>query len=117
MNVLVFGASHLVRQALEQGHEVTAFARDPAKLDINHADMRVARGNVTDCAAVERAVKNQDAVICALGSSTPLRRDLILIQGVRNIIDAMERAGVWRLIYISFLGVRNGRHQLSLLGK
>jgi putative NADH-flavin reductase len=122
MNLLVFGASggtgrELVRQALAQGHVVTAFARDPAKLDINHANLRVAQGDVADYAAVERAVKNQDAVICALGSSTPLRRDPILIQGIDNIIHAMERAGVRRLIYISFLGVRNGRHQLSLLGK
>ena len=122
MNVLVFGSSggtgrELVRQALEQGHVVTAFARDPAKLDINHTNLRVAQGNVADYAAVERAVKNQDAVMCALGSSSPLRRDPILIEGVRNIIDAMERAGGRRLIYLSFLGVRNGRNQLSFLGK
>jgi putative NADH-flavin reductase len=122
MNLLVFGASggtgrELVRQALAQGHVVTAFARDPAKLDINHANLRVAQGDVADYAAVERAVKNQDAVICALGSSTPLRRDPILIEGVRNIIDAMERTGGRRLIYLSFLGVRNGRNQLSFLGK
>jgi nucleoside-diphosphate-sugar epimerase len=54
--------------------------------------------------------------LCAwLANPATTRR--ILIEGVRNIIDAMERAGVRRLIYISFLGVRNGRHQLSLLGK
>ena len=122
MRVLVFGASggtgrELVSQALAQGYQVTAFARDPAKLDINHANLRVAQGNVADYAAVERAVKDQDAVICALGASTPLRRDPILVQGVHNIIDAMERAGGGRLIYLSFLGVRNGRSQLSLLGK
>jgi putative NADH-flavin reductase len=122
MRVLVFGASggtgrELVSQALAQGHQVTAFARDPAKLDINHANLRVAQGNVADYATVERAVKNQDAVICALGASTPLRRDPILVQGVHSIIDAMERTGGRRLIYLSFLGVRNGRSQLSLLGK
>ena len=72
---------------------------------------------MADYAAVERAVKNQDAVICALGSTSPLRRDPTLIEGLRNIIDAMEQAGIRRLIYLSFLGVRNGRNQLSFLGR
>jgi uncharacterized protein YbjT (DUF2867 family) len=68
MNVLVFGASggtgrELVRQALTQGHVVTAFARDPAKLDINHANLRIAQGNVADYAAVERAVKTHLFVV------------------------------------------------------
>lgn len=43
MKLLVFGASGrtgrvLVRQALDQGHVVTAFARDPAKVRLTHAN-------------------------------------------------------------------------------
>jgi uncharacterized protein YbjT (DUF2867 family) len=72
MNVLVFGATGgtgraLVTQALEQGHVVTAFARDPAKVSATHANLRVARGNILDFDSVEAAVKNQDAVLSALG--------------------------------------------------
>ncbi|NEO95433.1 MAG: NAD(P)H-binding protein, partial [Moorea sp. SIO3G5] len=38
MNILIFGSTggtgrQLVEQALDQGHRVTAFARNPAKLD------------------------------------------------------------------------------------
>jgi putative NADH-flavin reductase len=122
MNVLVFGASggagrEVVKQALAQGHRITAFVRDPAKFDINHAHLTVVQGDVADYASIERAVKNQDAVICALGSSTPLTRDPTLIAGVQNIIKAMESAGGPRFIYLSFLGVRDGRNQLSFLGK
>jgi putative NADH-flavin reductase len=44
-------------------------------------------------------------------------RDPTLIAGVRHIIEAMENAGAQRFIYLSFLGVRDGRNQLSFLGK
>jgi putative NADH-flavin reductase len=122
MNVLVFGASggtgrELVKQALAQGHSVTAFVRDPTKFEIKHANMKVVKGDVSNYESVARALQNQGAAICALGSSTPLRRDPTLIDGVRHIIKAMEQAGVQRLIYLSFLGVRDGRNQLSFLGK
>ena len=122
MNALVFGASggtgrELVKQALTQGHSVTAFVRDPTKFEIKQANLKVVQGDVANYESVARALQNQDATICALGSSTPLRRDPTLIDGVRHIIKAMEQAGVQRLIYLSFLGVRDGRNQLSFLGK
>jgi len=61
MKVLIFGATgtvgcELVTQALEMGHTVTAFARDPSKLAISHASLEVIEGDVMDSAAVDRAV-------------------------------------------------------------
>jgi putative NADH-flavin reductase len=118
MNILIFGASgrtgrKLVQKALAQGHLVTAFVRNPAKLDILHAYLKVMQGDVSDYASVEQAITGQEVVFCALGSFTPAKRDPILIDGVRNIICAMEQARVRRLIYLSFLGVRNGRKGLG----
>jgi putative NADH-flavin reductase len=122
MNVLVFGASggtgrELVKQALAQKHSVTAFVRDPTKVHSKHTNLKVVQGDVADYESVKRAVRNQDAALCALGSSSLLKRDPTLIDGVRHIVEAMEHAGVQRFIYLSFLGVRDGRNQLSFLGK
>ena len=108
---------HLVEQALAQGHHVTALARNPAKLHSRCADLTVVQGDVTDPLAVERAVRSQDAVLCALGSSTPLKHDAALVAGIGNLVGAMERLHVRRLVYLSFLGVHHGRRQLSRLGK
>lgn len=52
-----FGASgrtgrELVQQALAHGDSVTAFVRDPAKFDIQHAHLRVMQGDVVDYASV-----------------------------------------------------------------
>lgn len=122
MRVLVLGATgatgrHLVEQALAQGHQVTALARNPAKLHRRSPELTVVQGDVTDPLAVERAVRSQDAVLCALGSSTPLKHDPALVAGIGNLVGAMERLHVRRLVYLSFLGVHHGRRQLSPLGK
>src|SRR3954462_6921560 len=72
MKLLVFGATGgtgraLVEQALQQGHEVTAFVRNPAKVTPKHEKLKVVKGNVTDCHSVGAAVAGQDAVFSALG--------------------------------------------------
>lgn len=122
MKVLVFGASggtgrELVKQALAQKHAVIAYVRDQARFDIKHADLRVVVGDVKDYASVEGAVRGQDAVLSALGAASPLKRNPTLTEGVRNIIRAMEQAGVRRFIYVSFLGVSDSRDQMGFLGQ
>jgi putative NADH-flavin reductase len=122
VRIVIFGATGatgraLVTQAITQGHQVTAFVRTPAKFDVKHGGLKVVQGDITDVAAVERALFGQDAVFCTLGAATPLKRDQTLVKGVDNIVRAMQRGGPRRLIYLSFLGVRGGREQLSLLGR
>jgi putative NADH-flavin reductase len=73
MNILILGSTGgtgraLVEQALELGHVVTAFARDPSKMRITHKNLRVVRGDVLDYDSVEAALRGQDAVLSALGS-------------------------------------------------
>src|SRR3954447_21424192 len=74
MNLTVFGATggigrHVVSQALDAGHHVTAYARNPAKLNLTHPKLTVIAGELSDRAAVGRAVAAADAVISALGPS------------------------------------------------
>jgi putative NADH-flavin reductase len=97
VEVLVFGASgatgrEVVKRALGDGHSVRAFVRDPVKLRITHARLATMVGNVTDSASVERAVRTADVVASALGSGNALSSDPSLIDGVRNIVRAMEHA-------------------------
>lgn len=119
MRVLIFGSTgsigrELVKQALEQGYAVTAFARNPAKVDLEHADLTVAQGDVMDPAAVERAVQGHDAVLCSLGAGL---KGEVRSEGTRNIIRAMEKAGVRRLICQSTLGVGDSRSNLTAYWK
>jgi putative NADH-flavin reductase len=120
MKILIFGASgatgrNLVSQALSQQHFVTAFVRNPSKLNIVNDRIKIIRGDVGDYQNVEGATMDQDAVISALGASSPFKRDFTLIQGVQNIAVAMTRRKVRRFIYQSFLGVRESRSELGFL--
>jgi len=114
MKVLVLGASgatgrEVVRQAIAQDIDVTAFVRDPARLTIAGPMPRVVQGDVGDFAAVAGAVAGQDAVLSTLGVSRPLHADPIVVDGIRHTLRAMEEHGVSRLVYLSFIGVRESR--------
>ena len=73
MKLLIFGSTgtigrELVKQALQQEHTVTAFARDPAKFDIKHNNLQVTRGDAMDSASVEGAIQGHEVVLCSLGA-------------------------------------------------
>jgi putative NADH-flavin reductase len=117
MNIVIFGSTGpsgrlIVEQALAQGHTVTAFARNPAGLPIQHEKLTVAQGDILDLAAVERAVSGKDAVLSALGIRK-LGKNTILSDGTRNIIAAMQKLGVKRFICMTSLGVGDSKGQTA----
>jgi putative NADH-flavin reductase len=119
MKLVIFGSTgsighQLVVQALEQEHTVTAFARNPAKIGIEHANLTVVQGDVLDAASVEKAVDGQDAVLCSLGAGA---KGTTRSEGTRNIVRAMEKAGVSRFVCLSTLGVGTSRANLNFFWK
>ena len=77
MKILVIGASQgtgalSVKAALDKGHEVTAFARSPQKLALDHPRLTKRVGDFHDPASVEAAVPGHDAVIIT-ASATSLK--------------------------------------------
>ncbi len=90
MKLLIFGATGgtgraLVQQALEQGHVVTAFARNPSKISAVHSNLHIVKGDILDYASVEAAVHGQDAVLSALGIR-PQVGPFIVIIGLCQIV-------------------------------
>ena len=120
MKLVVFGATgsvgrKLVEQALEAGHEVTAFARTPAKLALDDANLRLVQGDVLDYAAVKEAVRGQEAVLCALGAG---RKGTVRAVGTRHIVQAMEEEPSRpRLVCQTTLGVGDSRDNLNFFWK
>ena len=119
MKIIIFGASgsigkKLVEQGLKQGYRVTAYVREPARLGLLHANLELAVGDILDSEEVDKAVAGHDAVFCVLGAG---RKGGIRTAGTRNIIHAMEKTGVRRLICQSTLGVGNSWHNLNAFWK
>jgi len=122
MKLAVFGATgktgvELVKQALDKGHTVTAFVRDPARLAIEDKRLTLLTGDVFDPAAVTQAVKGQDAVICALGAGSDLKKTTVRTTGTANIINSMREHRVQRLMVVTAMGVGESWNTLSLFNK
>jgi putative NADH-flavin reductase len=58
----------LVQQALDEGHEVTAVARNPDAIGASGSRLRVLRGDVLDEASLDGVLQGVDAVLSALGT-------------------------------------------------
>lgn len=117
MKILVLGASQgtgawTVRIALERGHDVTAFSRNPDKLPLANAKLTRRTGNFHDRSSVEEAVRGHDAVVVT-ASATSLRafkdNPHYFSQGTAYTIDAMKAHGVKRLVVLSALGSGDSR--------
>ena len=116
--IVVFGASggtghHIVEQALEAGYQVTAFVRSPKKLDLQHEKLTVFQGDVMDVDKVDRAIAGQDAVLSALGPTRPPVPGMMEV-AAKNIVGAMDKHGIKRIISTTGGGVRDPQDQPKL---
>ncbi|KOV85879.1 NAD(P)-dependent oxidoreductase [Nocardia sp. NRRL S-836] len=94
MNLTVLAASGrtglaLTRQALERGHTVTAIARDPAKIALDHPDLRKVAGDVADPAGM--AVAEGAVVLSGLGTD----RAGVLLDGAKAVVAARPERIIW----------------------
>ena len=108
MRIVIFGATGqtgrlLTNLAVSAGHDVTAFVRDPGRLNVPGGSVRVVQGNVLDAALVDRAVAGQEAVLVALATATR-GQPPVLPEGIRHILDSMEKHGVRRIVVLSAAG-------------
>jgi putative NADH-flavin reductase len=119
MRLLVFGATggtgrQTVEQALAQGHQVTAFVRQPAALAIQHPDLTVVQGDAQGKEAVRKVMPGHDVVVSALGTRGG---PAVLPECTRNILDAMQEHGVRRSLWVSSFGAGDSINQMSWLAQ
>lgn len=109
MHLAIFGSTGptgraLVAQALDRGHDVMAFARDPAAVDATSARLQAVRADVLDEASFDGVLNGVDAVLSAIGGHGR-QPTTLYSEGAANIRDAMQQAGVRRFVGISALPV------------
>ena len=108
MKLIVFGATggvgqEFIKQAIEKGHEITAFVRTPAKLTIE--GVHIVQGDAFDAEAVSAAIAGHDAVVTCLGSTEGSEKHTSIEKMTRNIADGMEKNNVKRIVYCASAGV------------
>jgi len=115
MNIILFGATgqigrQILAQALQRGHQVTAFVRDASKLDLAHPNLTVRIGDARDGEAVAAAMPGHDAVISAMGPGGPEISDKyldILTDGTRHLVAGMQAAGLRRIVALGSVATLN----------
>lgn len=113
MKILIFGATggtgkELVQQGLAQGHDITAFVRNPSKFSIKGKNLFIVQGDVRNTEDVEKALNGQQVVISALGIKTSKalwKPNTIISDGIINIVSAMKKQKVKRILFLASFGV------------
>ena len=114
MKILIVGATRgigrqVLDQALAAGHAVTALVRDTRRLDAQHERLKIVQGDVLDANSVALAMAGQEAVCCSLGVKVPWFYVTVFSEGTRNLLDAMKKSGVRRLVCVTGIGAGDSR--------
>jgi uncharacterized protein len=110
MKIAIIGATgfvgpKVVAEALNRGYEVTAFARQPEKLDIKDSKLTKQAVDIYDTDILANLLVGHDAVISTFnaGWSNPNLYDDFL-NGSRSIQSAVKKAGIKRFLVVGGAG-------------
>jgi putative NADH-flavin reductase len=124
MKLLVIGASRgiglqVVKQALTRGHEVRAFARSAASIELSNPKLEKRAGSALKPSDVSSALPGVDAVILTLGVRAGPGAVVgpvdLFSRSTRVVVDAMKKAGVRRLLCVTGFGAGDSRAKLGPL--
>ena len=108
-----FLGGHLVEQLVEDGHEVVALARTPARADdLRELGATVVEGDVTDRESMREPMRGTDGVfhvaaVYRLGVADPSGMRAVNVEGTRNVLELVDELDVPRAVYTSTLAVNS----------
>jgi len=120
MKVLVIGGSgfigsHVVDRLLAHGHSVRVFDRQPERFRPPLPQVEYRYGEFADRMALVEALSGADTVFHLLSTTVPSTADLDPATDVRdnlvgtiNLLDSMQRLGLYRILFLSSGGTVYG---------
>jgi putative NADH-flavin reductase len=114
LRILVYGAtgkigSHVVEEALQRGHIVTAVSRDPSRIEIQHENLSAVAGDLLDLQSIELLVEDKDVIVVSvrglIGKDKKPESALQYI-AIQNIVGQLRGIGdgAARLIHVGGSG-------------
>ncbi|MEL7185902.1 MAG: NAD(P)H-binding protein [Pseudomonadota bacterium] len=101
LNIVIYGAtgevgSHVVEEALERGHRVTAVSRRPETVELTHDNLDIVKGDLLDTESISETVAGKDVVIVSvrgvIGKSGAPESALQFI-AAEKLVDALFKHG------------------------
>lgn len=118
MKIAIIGATRgiglaLTKQALEDGHEVTALVRDPSRMAINHSYLHLITGDALNPDSVAKVVEGQDVICDCLGTKNVTKPQLMFSTSAENISKVIKPEQL--LIAVTGLGAGDSKGHCSFL--
>ena len=106
MHIALYGAtgnsgSRILTELLTRGHQVTAIARDPAKLAARPG-LTVVQGDLASVDDIAGKIKGADAVVSAYAPPPDDTDQLLPV--TERLVEAVKQAGVPRLLVVGGAG-------------
>lgn len=105
MKLMVLGATggtglEIVLQAIERGHQVTAFVRNPERLQMFREQITIVQGDLLSSAQLKQSIQDQEAVLSAFGPRYPVSKSEtdLLQRFATALTNAMSQTGVKRVV-------------------
>lgn len=107
LKIALFGAtgmigSRIAAEAARRGHQVTALARNPARVPADLANVTAAQADVLDAASVGAAVRGHDVVASAY--APPKGDPAAVSKASHALVDGVRAAGLKRLVVVGGAG-------------
>ena len=96
LRILVYGATgkvgtHVVDEALQRGHVVTAVSREPSRIQQQHQNLTAVAGDLLDSSSIASLVTDQDVVVISVRG---------IIGKSKNPEDAIQRIAVEKVVKV-----------------
>ena len=114
LDILVYGATgkvgtHVVDEALQRGHVVTAVSRDPSRIEKQHPNLTAARGDLLDTDSIASLIADKDVVIISVRGILGKEKrpeDALQRVAVEKVVGVLRDAqdGAARLIHVGGAG-------------
>lgn len=126
MHLLILGGTGaigilLIQEALSASHTVVVYARSPQKLPesiVSHPGVTIVEGQLTDAAALSKAMEGVHAVLSTLGpavKSGPFHPgNTPLAHAYELLIELMNKANIKRLIALGTASIKDEHDKFSL---
>ncbi len=96
----------ITKQTLQKGYRTVAFVQNPTAFPLKNKNLEIFQGDALNYNQVENAINGCEAVISVLGVKLSSKDKFICSKSSKNIIAAMQKFGIKRLIVQSAYGVK-----------
>jgi nucleoside-diphosphate-sugar epimerase len=116
MKIFITGATgyignNLAKRLAGEGHTIHALCRSINKSSLlDHDNIQVFEGDITDAASIEKAMRGCEqvyhlAAYARVWSKNILDFDTLNVQGTKNVLEAVRKLGVNKIVFTSTAGV------------